>query len=154
MHPSHTSHDPHLRVIPWIDPVVDSSGYDVNDPYIEMFWLPVLGPTATWLYRRLVSGVLQDTAGYTVNMSELARGIGVAYTEGRHNPFARALQRCVMFGVAQQVALHPVRTVSVRRALPVLPGRHLARLPQPLQIAHHDWTLVPSERPHRGSRFQ
>ena len=154
MHLSDSPNNPQLRVIPWIDNAVDSSGYDVNDPYIEMFWLPVLGPTATWLYRRLVSGILHDTSGYTVNMAELARGIGVAYTEGRHNPFARALHRCVMFGVAQQVALHPVRTVSVRRALPVLPARHLARLPHPLQIAHHDWTHVPREKPLSSTHVQ
>lgn len=137
-----------LRVTAWVDPVVDSNGHPVNDPYIEMFWLPVLGPTATWLYRRLVSGVLDDGVDFfDVDMADLARSIGVAHTAGRHNPFARALQRCTMFGAVQHVARQPVHTVAVRRFLPTLARRHLLRLPEPLQIAHHDWIHVPAS-PH------
>lgn len=135
-----------LRVMAWADPVVDSTGHPVNDPYIEMFWLPVLGPTATWLYRRLASGVIDGTAdtfdSFDVDMAELARSIGVAHTSGRHNPFARALQRCTMFGAVRSVAVQPVHTVAVRRFLPDLPRRHLQRLPDQLQIAHHDWMHV------------
>ena len=132
-----------LRVIAWEDPIVDSHGFHVTDPYIEMFWLPILGPTATWLYRRMASGVLDEPSEFTTDMEDLARSIGVTYTTGRHNPFARALQRCVMFGVAQHVAILPVRTLAVRRALPVLPHRHVARLPHELQVAHSDWIHIP-----------
>ena len=144
MQSSHSANAATLTIVPWIDPIVDEKGFPVHDPYIEMFWLPVLGPTATWLYRRMVSGVLSEPTGFTVDMSELARGIGVAYTAGRHNPFARALHRCIMFGTAQQVATHPLNTVAVRRSLPLLPRRHLSRLPEPLQIAHHDWIHLPT----------
>ena len=151
MSPAHTPHDITLRVVPWEDPIVESRGFAVNDPYIEMFWLPVLGPTATWLYRRLVSGVLHSPSGYTINMDELARTIGVAYTQGRHNPFVRALQRCVMFGVAEHIAVQPVRTLAVRKSLPSLPQRHLGRLPNQLQIAHHDWMQNLRESTHSPS---
>lgn len=132
-----------LHVVAWEDPVVDSKGFAVDHPYVEMFWLPVLGPTATWLLRRLVSGVNLAADGYSVDMGDLARGIGVTYTNGRHNPFGRALHRCVMFGAAQQIAAVPVRTLAVRRHLPVLPGRHLARLPEQLRTAHSDWLATP-----------
>ena len=151
MSPTHTPHDITLRVVPWEDPVVESRGFAVNDPYIEMFWLPVLGPTATWLYRRLVAGVLHSPSGYTINMDELARTIGVAYTQGRHNPFVRALQRCVMFGVAEHIAVQPIRTLAVRKSLPSLPQRHLGRLPNQLQIAHHDWMQNRRESTHSPS---
>jgi hypothetical protein len=151
MSPIHTPHNVTLRVVPWEDPVVESRGFAVNDPYIEMFWLPVLGPTATWLYRRLVSGVLHSPSGYTINMHELARTIGVAYTQGRHNPFVRALQRCVMFGVAEHIAVQPIRTLAVRKSLPSLPQRHLGRLPNQLQIAHHDWMQNLRESTHSPS---
>lgn len=137
-----------LRVVAWVDPVVDNAGHPVHDPYIEMFWLPVLGPTATWLHRRLVSGLSGGIDSFEVDMADLARSIGVMHTAGRHNPFARALQRCIMFGAAQQVAVQPVLTVAVRRSLPTLPHRHLARLPEQLRTAHHDWMLVPNSRPH------
>jgi hypothetical protein len=128
-----------IRVIRWNDPVVETQGYAVDDPYIEMFWLPILGPTATWLARRLVSGLLHQPEGYVCEVTELAQALGVSYTQGRHNPFARALHRCSMFGVSQYVALEPVYTVSVRTVLPHLPVRHLARLPLQLRIAHQDW---------------
>lgn len=128
-----------IQVVAWKDALVDSSGFAVNDPYVEMFWLPILGPTATWLVRRLAAGLEHQPDGYTVDMQDLARGIGVAYTTGRHNPFARALHRCVMFGVAQQLAVLPQRTFSVRTHIPALSQRHIARLPEALRIAHHDW---------------
>ena len=28
-----------LMVVPWLDPVVDSVGYDVRSQYVELFWL-------------------------------------------------------------------------------------------------------------------
>jgi hypothetical protein len=43
----------HLRVTPWIDPVVDGRGYAIYSSYVEVFWLPVLGPSATVLLQRL-----------------------------------------------------------------------------------------------------
>jgi hypothetical protein len=128
-----------ISVIRWHDPVVETNGYAIDDPYIEMFWLPILGPTATWLARRLASGLMYQPEGYTCDMSDLAQALGVSYSQGRHNPFARALHRCSMFGVSQYVALEPVYTVSVRTVLPHLPLRHLGRLPQQLRIAHDDW---------------
>ena len=45
-----------VRVLPWDDPVVDRRGHDPRSVYVEQFWLSVLGPTATWLLRRLVAG--------------------------------------------------------------------------------------------------
>jgi len=128
-----------INIVKWNDPLVESAGFAVNDPYVEMFWLPILGPTATWLLRRLAGGLEHNPNGYAVDMQDLARGIGVAYSTGRHNPFARALHRCVMFGVAQQIAMLPERTIAVRTNIPALPTRHVSRLPEQLRIAHHDW---------------
>jgi hypothetical protein len=128
-----------INIVRWNDTLVDESGFAVNDPYVEMFWLPILGPTATWLLRRLAGGLEHNPQGYAVDMQDLARGIGVAYSTGRHNPFARALHRCVMFGVAQQIAMLPERTIAVRTNIPALPTRHVSRLPEQLRIAHHDW---------------
>ncbi|MEY3805528.1 MAG: hypothetical protein RIR69_340 [Actinomycetota bacterium] len=145
--PTHTSvsasHDSLIRVIPWTDPVVEATGYPIDDPYVEMFWLPILGPTATWLARRLVSGLVHstDVNGYTCDMTDLASALGVSYTHGRHSPFVRALQRCAMFGVSENIAVEPIRTIAVRTMLPRIPHRHLARLPHQLRIAHEDWVI-------------
>lgn len=140
MHPSIDLENEHLlSVVQWHDAHIETSGFAVDDPYIEMFWLPILGPTATWLLRRMASGLAHQPQGYTIDMNDVARSIGVAYSSGRHNPFARALHRCVMFGVAQQIAVAPLRTVAVRTHVPKIPLRHLSRLPEQLVIAHHDW---------------
>lgn len=128
-----------IDIVHWKDPIVEANGFHISDTYNEMFWLPILGPTATWLLRRLAGGLEHQPQGYTTDMSELARSIGVNYAPGKHNPFARGLHRCVMFGVAQQISVLPRITIGVRTVLPVLPHRHQARLPHQLRIAHDDW---------------
>jgi len=131
-----------LEVSPWHDHIIEANGFPIGDPYIEMFWLPVLGPTATWLLRRLATGLEHEPQGYTVVMDELARSIGVACTEGRHNPFTRALQRCIMFGVSHQVPSPANNALAVRTVLPSLSQRHLSRLPEQLQLLHQDWARI------------
>jgi hypothetical protein len=100
-----------------------------------MFWLGVLGPTATWLLRRLVAGLDQAPDGYDLDLHATARAMGLSYNAARSSPFSKALQRCVMFGLA-----HPVdHGLAVRRRIPQVTLRHLQRMPEPLQIAHHEW---------------
>ena len=52
-----TPTEPTLMVVPWHDPVVDTVGFDVRSPYVERFWLNILGPSASWALRRLVDGL-------------------------------------------------------------------------------------------------
>ena len=44
-----------LAVLPWADPVIDPIGHDPRSRYVELFWLGVLGPTATLLRSRMYS---------------------------------------------------------------------------------------------------
>ena len=126
---------PHITVRPWVDPVVDDDGFDPRSRYVELFWLGVLGPTATWLIRRLVAGLERSPAGYELDLVATARAMGLSYTAGRASPFSKALQRCVMFGLA-----HPVDGgMAVRRRIPPVSLRHLQRMPEQLQVAHRDW---------------
>ncbi len=64
-----------LMVVPWHDPVVDSVGFDVRSLYVELFWLNVLGPTATWTLRRLAHGLERYPLGYELDLVETADGI-------------------------------------------------------------------------------
>lgn len=34
-----------LHITAWHDPVVDALGHDPRSPYVERFWLPLLGPS-------------------------------------------------------------------------------------------------------------
>ncbi len=130
-----TLDEPTLVIVPWHDDVVDPIGYDPRSPYVEMFWLNVLGPTATWLLRRVVDGLDHYPGGYELDLEQTAKALGLGYTRGTLNPFARALHRCVLFGAAQPVD----GGLAVRRRLPPVSARHLARMPDHLRDAHRGW---------------
>ncbi|MDX2380968.1 MAG: hypothetical protein QNM02_14545 [Acidimicrobiia bacterium] len=126
---------PVVTIRPWIDPVVDDVGHDVRSRYVETFWLGVLGPTATWLVRRFAEGLDRSPEGYEIDLTDTARAMGLSFTSGRSSPFSKALQRCVMFGLA-----HPIPSgLAVRRRVPPVAFRHLRRMPEPVQRAHADW---------------
>lgn len=126
---------PVMIVLPWHDPVVERIGHRADSAYVELFWLGILGPTATWLLRRLNAGLDEHPDGYEVDLPDTARSLGIAYSALPTNPFTRAVQRCVMFGLAQSLGTSGT-TLAVRRYVPPLSRRHLARLPLPLQQAH------------------
>ena len=131
--------EPTVMVVPWHDPVVEAVGYDVHSTYVELFWLNVLGPTATWLLRRLARGLDQYPFGYELDLADTAGALGLGYVQGATNPFLRALHRCVLFGVAQPYE----GGIAVRRRLPPVAGRHLSRMPPSLRDTHVEWV-----RPH------
>ena len=126
-----------LMIVPWHDPVVDSVGFDVRSQYVELFWLNVLGPTATWVLRRLVLGFDRYPLGYELHLGETASALGLAYTAGTANVFLRSLNRCILFGVSQPTD----GGLAVRRRVPAVGTRHLARMPPHLQEAHKEWAL-------------
>ena len=136
------SEDPHpapatrcIMVRSWLDPVVDDDGFDPRSRYVEVFWLGVLGPTATWLIRRLVAGLERSPDGYELDLQATARAMGLSYTSGRSSPFSKALQRCVMFGLA-----HPIDGgLAVRRRIPPISFRPLRRMPESVQAEHAAW---------------
>lgn len=124
-----------IVVRPWVDPVVDDDGFDARSRYVEMFWLGVLGPTATWLLRRLVAGLEQSPDGYDLDLGSTAQAMGLSFTRGRSSPFGKALERCVMFGLA-----HPIEGgLAVRRRIPPVSHRHLRRMPDAVQASHANW---------------
>jgi hypothetical protein len=124
-----------IIVRPWVDALVDEDGFDPRSRYVEIFWLGVLGPTATWLLRRLVAGLERSPDGYELDLDATAQAMGLSFTSGRSSPFSKALQRCVMFGLA-----HPIDGgLAVRRRVPPVSFRHLRRMPDSLQRAHDAW---------------
>jgi hypothetical protein len=124
-----------LTVRPWPDPVIDQLGHDPRSQYVETYWLGILGPSTTWLLRRIVAG-FDDRGcedGYELDLAETARCLGLGERRSRHSPFARALSRLVQFDVAQ---LQGDRVLAVRRKVPPLNRRQVLRLPISLQVAH------------------
>jgi hypothetical protein len=131
----------HLTVRPWIDEVIDTVGHEVRSAYVEQFWLGLLGPSSTWLLRRLVARFDAEPDGYDLDLALTATALGLGARSGRHSPFLRSIDRCCRFGAAQQV---DATTLRVRRKLPPLTRAQLARLPDALQRAHDAWTDPPA----------
>jgi hypothetical protein len=124
-----------IIVLPWPDPVVEAVGHDPRSPYVEQFWLGILGPSTTFLLRRMAAALDASPDGFELDLAETAGALGLAATGGRHSPFGRSLQRLVQFGLAQPHS----RGLAVRRRLPPLSVRQLQRLPDRVQAAHDAW---------------
>ena len=122
-----------LAIRPWPDPVIDSLGHDPRSHYVETYWLGILGPSTTWLLRRLVAGLEAAPAGFDLPLGETARCLGLGDKGGRHSPFMRALTRLVQFDLAQP---HGDPVLAVRRKVPPLNRRQVQRLPTVLQEKH------------------
>ena len=125
-----------LTIRPWPDQVIDALGHDPRSAYVERFWLGILGPSTTWLLRRLATGLEAEPAGFELPLAETARQLGLGDKGGRHSPFMRALSRCCQFELAQA---RGQGELAVRRKVPPLNRRQVARLPAGLQEAHVEW---------------
>ena len=122
-----------LRVTSWDDKAVEDRGYPANSGFIELFWLPVLGPSATFLFRRLNSLLDVFPDGMTLEMNGLGRELGLGTSESRHAPLPRAISRLVRFGLAKRSASGQL---AVRRAAGPLSPRLLKGLDPVIQEAH------------------
>jgi hypothetical protein len=143
-----------LTVRPWPDEVIDSLGFDARSPYVERFWLGVLGPSTTWLLRRVAAGFDQHPEGFEMSLSETAQALGLGDRGGRNSPFLRTVNRMIQFELAQVAG---PGEVAVRRKLPPLSRRQTARLSPALQAAHERWQAEqlqepPAEAQRRRSR--
>ena len=127
---------PPLLVVPWRDPVVEALGFDPRTAYVERFWLPLLGPTATWLLRRFAAEFDSHPDGFSLDAADCARSIGIGNKGGERGPFHRALDRCIRFGLARPDE-HDI--VAVRTRVPPLSRGLVARLPRHLHGAHRRW---------------
>ncbi|MEY2398265.1 MAG: hypothetical protein QOJ00_1439 [Actinomycetota bacterium] len=126
-----------LYVTPWPDPIIDSLGLDPRSAYVETYWLGTLGPSTTWLLRRLAHGLESAPAGFELDLPTCARELGLGDKGGRHSPFARSLSRLVQFEIARWQPMHG--TLEVRRRVPPLNRRQVMHLPDGLRTRHDHW---------------
>jgi hypothetical protein len=124
-----------LPVRAWVDDVYDTLGFDPRSAYVERFWLGILGPSTTWLLRRLAARFDREPGGFELPLADTARELGLGDKGGRHSPFMRAVWRCCLFDLARL----DEGTLEVRRRLPPLNRRQLQRTAESTQAAHHAW---------------
>lgn len=130
-----------LGVIPWSDPVAAGSSHDPRSAYVETFWLPTIGPSTTLLIRRLADEFDAEPDGFEIDRSSLSREIGLGTRVDAKSRFARTIERAERFGLVQ----HHGGILHVRRTIPDLSPRQVARLGERLQALHHSWTLDPTD---------
>lgn len=124
-----------ISVVPWLDATVEAVGFAARSDYVEWFWLPVLGPSATWLLRRIDAGFDEYPDGYLLDTRETARALGIAARDDAGTIFNRAVERLHSFGIAHGLG----DACAVRRVLPPVSQRHLQRMPQHLRNVHAVW---------------
>lgn len=122
-----------VRVLPWRDELVETLGYPPDDPYVERYWLPIIGPTAYVMLRRLVAGLADEPEGYDLDVSLMAECLGLGRGVGEHSPVVRTLRR---LGEGRFEFVKPgpgsVPVLYVRLAVPPLARRQILRLPPAL----------------------
>jgi hypothetical protein len=120
---------PTITVRAWTDN--DTSGHMPASSYVETFWLPILGPTATWLYRRLAALCVHHDEGVQLDVADLAAQLGV-----RPQVIEHTLPRLVRFNLVRPrgIARFDVRT----RARRLGPGL-VVMLPESLQALHEQF---------------
>lgn len=136
---------PILQVEPWPDRVMDRTGHDPRSAYAEQFWLAVLGPSASWLLRRLADRLDDSPTGFSLDCSQMSWELGLQGHTGKNSIFMRSIDRCCRFGLAQR---HGDK-LFVRLTLPSLASRQIDRLPPRLARLHRAWQ--PGSSPADGS---
>lgn len=136
---------PRLLVTAWPDPVLDALGHDPRAPYVEKFWLSILGPSALMLLRRLAAALEQEPGGFPLDPAEWSAELGLGNKGGPQAPFWRSLDRVCRFGTAERNG----ELLAVRRRLAPLTHGQVKRLPTHLQPVHHRWQASQAERPRR-----
>jgi hypothetical protein len=122
-----------VRIEVWSEPAIDKVGHDARSAYVEQFWLPILGPSTTWLLRSFASALEQSPGGCDLDLAETARSLGLGERTGRHAPFLRCVARAIDFNMA---SLRGPKSLAVRRYLPTLERRQLLRLPAGRRAEH------------------
>ena len=142
-------------MVTWVDPVADPHGVHPCSRYVELYWLGIIGPSTTWLLRRLTYGLEVHGNGFDLHLPETARALGLGDKMGKNSPFRRALARLITFELARPQG---PGELAVRQHIPPLPLRHLSRLPETIQRSHRRWMAEqrlpePEQMRRRASRL-
>lgn len=130
-----------VRLTRWPDELVEDLGFGPRSMYIETCWLPVLGPTATWAYRRLGSWAEFNADGVTIDLVDLAQSLGLGESLARNSKLGRTICRLVRFDAARWVGADELQ---VRTALAPLPERYVKQLGRSGLRLHESFTTAPS----------
>ena len=129
-----------LRIKPLTDP---SQNYQFHDPrsvYVERFWMSVLGPSSVW-FLRLIAREFDAMTGreeaVIMELSDLARRLGLGFKGGRNSALMRTIERSCAFDMANRLDND---TLEVRAVIPPLPAHLHNRLTESLREEVTAWS--------------
>lgn len=140
-----------LHATPHPSVEVRKAGFQLDHPYLEQCWTPLLGPTSVVLLRRIPQ--LWREHGFTAEIpaGELAASIGLGRSTGRNGPLVRTFERISRFRFAESCG---PGELNVFTEVPPVRDRQLERLPawnrrrhDELLGAHLDHLAVAHRRP-------
>jgi hypothetical protein len=123
-----------IQVIAIRHQILEALGHHPTSEYAEQFWLPVIGPSALWVQRRLNAGFVGGRDSYQLDLAGLGREIGLGAGTGRNSPVVRTVSRLVDFHLAEIVD----GRLGVSTMLPPLSRRQATRLPEHLATRHQE----------------
>jgi hypothetical protein len=95
------------------------NGSLLTDPlFLEIFWLPILGPAATMLLRRFRMYLEVQPDGVSIDLNDIGRELGIGTAEGKHAPVRRALSRLLQFGLVARQASGQIEVPNVVKDMP------------------------------------
>jgi hypothetical protein len=125
-----------LVVVAYEDPVIERLGFGPDDPYIEQCWVAIVGPSASWMWRRLARVATKTgIVPAVVNTTDLLLSIGLGEGLRKNSLGARTVARLVAFDLAKQGG-RDGSVLAVRRALPQLCERQARHLPLSVRTYH------------------
>lgn len=128
---------PTLDVHRWTDPFVETHQHAMpaGDIDAELYWLPIIGPTAFLVGRRLAHW-LDGTEIIVVGLDVLAKMLGVGNGDRVGAALPRAMNRLVGFNLARWQR----GDLGLRTTWPPLTARQFDRLPEALQLMYVERT--------------
>lgn len=119
------------------DAETNSLGWDLNHPYLETFWLPVIGPTSTVLLR-YVGRHVRTTSYKPFSGEEIGQALGLSRGTGRNSALAKTFRRLAHFGlvVYDSAEDDPNFRITVPSRVPPLTSPRVQKLPEHLRILH------------------
>jgi hypothetical protein len=118
-----------LSISRWEVPHDQERWWPIGSDYVQLLWLPVLGPSCIVLLQRL-DLLIGTSKSVCVPSEELARSLGLGHTPHRGSLLDRSIDRCRDFHVLRELT---PGFIEVPRELPPLSNRQLRRLPASLQ---------------------
>jgi hypothetical protein len=123
-----------ISALPHPNPRVRGAGFDLDHPYLEQCWAPLLGPSGVLLLRRMPS-IWREREPAVMSTDELARSLGLGASRGTHSRINRAIDRLVTARLATWT--NPGERLGIYLQVPPVPTHRVDRLPEWSRRAHH-----------------